>query len=390
MTPPTALLIAGKDLRQRSRDRSALVLVFIAPLVVAALISLAFGSAERFHADVAVVDNDNGPVSAGFTAMLRGDELRDVLTVHPVADEATVRMRVDSGELGAAFVLPEGLSRGTRGAAAPDITVLSGVDSSVSALVASSVADAFVAQLNADTLSVNTALAAGVPADRAAELARQAAALSLPEQVRPEPAGTEQVDAKSYYAPAMGILFMLFTIGFGARGWFAERDGATLDRIAAAPLATGSLLVGKALATFAYGVAGLSTVAVVTSLAFGADWGPPPAAAAVIVAMGLSLVALTALVIAVSRTQRQAEGIAATVTFGLALIGGNFVFLSTAPPLLSTIAMLTPNGWALRAFTDLSSGAPWTSIGVPILAILAFCAVTGGAALLLARRGVAR
>lgn len=390
MNPPTTLLIAAKDLRQRFRDRSALVLVFVAPLALAVLISLAFGSAQRFHADIAVVDNDGGPVAEAFTGMLRGEQLRDVLTVHPVADEATARERVDSGELGAAFVLPEGLSNAARGERVPDIAVLTSVDASVSALVANSVGEAFVAQLNADVLSVNTALAAGVPPQRAAELAREAAGSSLPEQVRPEPSGTKQVEVSSYYAPAMGILFMLFTIGFGARGWFSERDSGTLDRIAVAPLRPGSLLVGKALATFGYGVASLSTVAVVTSLALGADWGPPPAAGAIIVVMALSLVPLTALVIAVSTTQRQAEGIAATVTFGLALVGGNFVFLSTAPPLLRTIAMLTPNGWALRALTDLSSGAPWTSIGVPILAILAFCVVTAGAALLLARRRVTR
>ena len=34
---PAALIIAGKDLRQRLRDRSAIVLGLIAPLLIAAL-----------------------------------------------------------------------------------------------------------------------------------------------------------------------------------------------------------------------------------------------------------------------------------------------------------------------------------------------------------------
>ena len=58
------LAIALKDLRQRLRDRSAIVLGFIAPLAVAWLISMAFGSVGSFHADVAVVD------IAGYLAIL--------------------------------------------------------------------------------------------------------------------------------------------------------------------------------------------------------------------------------------------------------------------------------------------------------------------------------
>jgi ABC-2 type transport system permease protein len=75
------LAIALKDLRQRLRDRSALVLGFIAPVAVAALISVAFGSAGSFHADVAVVDLDRGPVAAGFTSFVKDPDLDGLLTV---------------------------------------------------------------------------------------------------------------------------------------------------------------------------------------------------------------------------------------------------------------------------------------------------------------------
>ena len=78
-------------------------------------------------------------------------------------------------------------------------------------------------------------------------------------------------------------------------------------------------------------VVSLSSLAVVTSLAFDAQWGPPLPALALILAMSAALVALTALVIAVSRTERQADGIATIITFTLLLLGGNFVLISQAP-----------------------------------------------------------
>jgi ABC-2 type transport system permease protein len=56
-----------------------------------------------------------------------------------------------------------------------------------------------------------------------------------------------------------------------------------------------------------------------------------------------------------------------------------------------TLALATPNGWALRAFTDLSTGASaGAAIVEPVLAILSFTAVVGVLAALGSRRAVRR
>jgi ABC-2 type transport system permease protein len=384
------LAIALKDLRQRLRDRSALVLGFVAPVAVAALISVAFGSAGSFHANVAVVDLDRGPVAAGFTTFVKGPDLAGVLTVKPVTGEADARAKVARGDLGAAFVIPQGFSEAVSSGQSRPITVLASVDSSIAEQVARSLAESFTAQVEAVQLSVQAAERAGAPHASAGRLATEASAVPLPERTVTQPAGTQSVTGTSYYAPAMGIFFMFFAIGFGARGYFLERSGGTLDRLSVAPIGPGTILAGKSLATFVYGVASLGTVAIVTTLVFGARWGPPLVVLALIVAMSLTMVGLTALVITLARTERQADGLASLLTFGLVLLGGNFVFIGGAPPLVRTLALLTPNGWALRAFTDLAGGAAWTAAVVPLLAILAFAVSTGAVAFSLRRRVVAR
>ena len=380
------LAIALKDLRQRLRDRSAIVLGFIAPVAVAALISVAFGSAATFHANVAVVDLDGGPVAAGFTSFVRGPDLAGLLTVKPVTGEADARAKVAKGELSAAFVIPQGFSQAVTSGRNQPITVLASVDSSIGEQVARSLAESFTAQIEAVQLSVQSAVRAGAPVASIGSLATEAAALRLPEQTVTLPAGTQALTGTSYYAPAMGIFFMFFAIGFGARGYFLERTGGTLERLTAAPIGPGTILLGKSLATFVYGVASLGTVAVITSLVFDAHWGPPLVVLALIVAMSLTMVGLTALVITVARTERAADGLASMLTFGLVLLGGNFVFIGGAPPLVRTLALLTPNGWALRAFTDLAGGSAWTAAVVPLMAVLAFALASGGVALALRRR----
>jgi ABC-2 type transport system permease protein len=382
--------IALKDLRQRLRDRSAWVLGFVAPMAVAGLISVAFGGAQSFHTSVAVVDRDHGAIAAGFTEFLRSPDLQDLLTVRPVSTEAQARARVADGELGAVFVIPEGFSDAVTAGRSEPVTVLASVDATVAAQVARSLAESFAAHLEGVQLSVRTAVAAGAPPAAITGLAAQASTQQLPVQVQPRASGAKPLSAVSYYAPAMGTFFMFFAIGFGARGWFLERSGGTLERLSVAPLGTGAVLAGKSLATFAYGAASLGTVALVSSLLFGADWGPPLVVAAFVLALALTLVGLTALVITLARTERQAEGIASILTFGLVLLGGNFVFIGQAPDAVRTLARLTPNGWALRAFTDLSGGAPWTAAVGPLLAVLAFAVVTAGLAFSLRGRVLAR
>ncbi len=374
---PAAIVIAVKDLRQRFRDRSALVLGFVAPILVAGLMSFAFSSVEAFHADVALVDNDRGQIAVALRTALTSPELSDVLTVRPSENEQQARQLVDNGEVGAGLVIPKGFSAAAIGDEPVGLTVLGSPDNPLQAQVARAIADAYVAQLNADRLSVHAALAAGVPPARTEELAKAVAGLRLPESVEERPTGYRQLTTASYYAPAMGIMFVLFAIGFTAHGFFAEQRASTLERISAAPVGRGAVLLGKSLAAFAYSVVSLTSLAVVTSLAFDAQWGSPIPAFALIMAMSAALVALTALVIAVSRTERQADGIAMIITFALLLLGGNFVLISQAPEILRKLALLTPNGWALRGFTDLATGAAATSAVRPVLAILGMAAVIG-------------
>ena len=60
-----AIVIAGKDLRQKIRDRSALLLSIVAPLGLAFLFSTMIPSTEGFHTTYVVVDLDGGPIATG-------------------------------------------------------------------------------------------------------------------------------------------------------------------------------------------------------------------------------------------------------------------------------------------------------------------------------------
>ncbi|WP_405539761.1 ABC transporter permease [Streptomyces sp. NBC_00075] len=369
------LAIAAKDLRQRLRDRSAWVILFLAPVLISALMALAFNSNSEFRADIGVVDLDRGRAAAGLTRVLTDPQLADTVHVRAYDDESAARRAVDAGRVHAAIVVPEGFTSALRGGGAPPVKVLDSVDFGLQAQLVRAVTESYVAQVNADRLSVATAVAAGAPARDTERLAAEAALLRLPEEVRTQGLTDDPLKVISYFGPSMGMFFVLFTVGFGARGYFVEQQQGTLDRIAAAPVGRGALLLGKSLSAFVYSLAGLATVTVVSWLAFGARWADPLGVAALSVAMAVTVVCLTAFVIALARTERQAEGLASVTVFALALLGGSFVFASGTTPTIRRLALFTPNGWALRGFTDLGTGVRgWAAVGMPLLGIAAFSA----------------
>ncbi|HZU79682.1 MAG TPA: ABC transporter permease, partial [Acidimicrobiales bacterium] len=267
--------------------------------------------------------------------------------------------------------------------------VLTSINNTIAGGVTEAIADSFVAQLNADRLSLATALAAGAPPDRSAVLQAKLATLRLPLQAVERPVGAHELKAISYYGPAMALFFVLFLVGYTARGYFVERDQGMLERMRVAPVRPLDVLAGKSLSVFVFGFVDLLVIAAFTSAAFGARWGPWPEVVLVCAAFVLSVTVLTAFVMVVARTTQQAEGISSAVVFSLALLGGNFVFLSALPDAMRRIALLTPNGWALRAFTDLSTlGGGMSSALQPLGGMLAFSAVVAVLVVLLAPRAV--
>ena len=386
MTLRPALLIAGKDLRLRFRDRSALVLGFVAPVLIATLMSFAFKGTDSFHVSVVVVNGDRSTMGEAVVSVLRSKEIRKVVGVTTAPDAGAARALVKQGTADAGLVIPDGFTAGIGGSSPKGLVVLTSVDRQLAGQVVTSIASSFAAQVDADRLSIATAVASGTPPAGLADLVARAASGELPISVVERSAGSRPLKAISYYAPGMGIFFLFFAISFTARGWFTEAREGTLQRMAAAT-SPAQILIGKAMSVFVYGTASLATMAVVTSAVFGADWGGPLQAAVLIEAMVFSVVCLTAFVIVVARTERQAEGLASILVFGLALSGGNFVFVSAAPPFLRKLALFTPNGWALRGFVDLATGPhSMAAVWGPLAGILAFSTVVLAITALLSRR----
>ena len=377
------LLIAAKDLRLRVRDRSVWLTAVVAPLALAATISVALGGlGQGSHVSIAVVDADHGPVGALFVQSLQSPQLRRLITSKPVASPAVAQSLVRTGGVNAAVVVPAGFSE-RAGSGSADLQVLARADQLLGKGVARAVADGFLAHVAAARLAVATvaSLTPEPDAQLLAAVASDAARAEAGDALADRSPGRPVAPA-TYYGPAMAILFLCFVAGFGARSFLAEQRDGTMARLLAAPVRPMAVLAGKAAATFVVGLASLLVMYGVSALVFHARWGDPVAVVLLCMAAVVAVMAATALITTFARTDEQANGYTGASTFVLALLGGNFIEIYRLPSVLRTVSALTPNGWALRGFSDLAAGAAGVSaVALPLAAVCAFAAVCAGLAL---------
>ncbi len=368
------LQIAASELRRRLRNRSALLMAVVGPLALATVFGLLVGGASDGASRIGVADADGSSTTGAIARGLLGAGGDDVAFV--AVDPSEAERAVARDDVRAVLLLPAGLEASLATGAPARLEVVRAADAPISAAIALAVARSIEARARLVRLAAATASAAGASAPT---LAADAQAATLPWALDEQALRGSEVSAPAYYGASMAILLLFFTVAYAPRSLLAERRDGTLDRILATPTRLAEVVVGKSLAVAVLAFGGFCTVWAVTSLAFGARWGAPAGVVVLIAATVLALAGVSMLVASLARTEQGADVAASVVTFTLALLGGSFVPPGQAPELLQRLALLTPNGWALRAFTDLSADAAGIADILLVLAILlALAAVAGG------------
>jgi ABC-2 type transport system permease protein len=381
VAPPVVLVIAATELRRRLRDRSAWVVGLVAPLALAAVITMALSGAGggRLETTIVIADDGASTAAAAFLDGLDGRDERGV-SFRRVASGAEVRAAVDAGDAGAGIVVPVGFDDALAGPEPAGVVVVRDPRRSFSGEVARSVAEDFAARVEAGRLAVGAALAPGadpVAPEVVAALAARAAEAGVPIEVELERPDGRTLDVAAYFGPSMAFIFLFFIIGFGPRSLLREQAEGTLDRLRASPIHPAAVLVGKTLAVFVLGLASLLAMWGATTLLFGASWGDPVAVVVLSIACVVSVAGIAAVLTTVARSEEQVQNLTTMVAFSLALLGGNFVPPGDIPDTLRSLSLATPNGWALRSFADLGTGVGGVGTILPALGVLLAIGLAG-------------
>jgi len=377
--------IAVKDLRQRVRDRSAILLAVVLPLALATIFGLVFGpsSTPRPFA-FAVADLDRGAIASVFVDDVLGDlEADGIVTVREVPTAAAARQMAAAGTADAGFVLPRGFTAAVRSQAPARIAVIGNADAPTGSAVAGSLARSYVAELRSVRLAVAAVSAVRpLPHDEIAAAADRAVATAAPAVLADSTATTKVLDAKTYTAAGMAVFFLFFTVQFGVASLLEERTGGTLPRLLSAPIRRGAVVAGKLTTSVLLGLLSMTVLVVATSVLLGANWGHPVGVALLVASGVLAATGVTAVVASLARTADQAGNAQAVVAIVLGMLGGAFFPIAQIGGLTATLSLATPHAWFLRGLGDLAGGGGPAAALPSAAAMLLFAMVTGGIAAL--------
>jgi len=413
------LTIMWKDVRVLFQDWAAVALIIAGPLVLALGLGLVTGAFSGSDAPtigripVVLVDEDGGQLAAALADVLTSDDLSDLLAVETLSDAGDARARVAAGDASAAVLIPAGFSDSFT----PDmatgemptavaVTVVGDPGAPVGAAIVRSIVEEFAARAGTAVAGVRVGLTqlAGSGAVSPAELpaigqsmaaavlagsddsAAASAASVIRVETRNVTATGESFNILAYFAPAMALLFLMYAVTLGARTLLSERREGTLARMLAAPVSSAQVLGGKIGGIFLGGFIQLAALVLLTTLLWQLNWGNPLSVLLLVVAAALAATGWGLLIasLAANAGQITSLGMALTLLFGI--LGGSFVPLSDAWPVLDWLSRITPNRWAMDGFMALAAGEGGPSFLVPVAALLVMAAVLFAAAALFFRR----
>ena len=109
-----AWIICLKDLRQRLRDRTALMVAVVIPLVLTALMGSALGGSEGLRMRLAIADLDGSEFSRAFVAFVERPFLKGVVYASRIDSLAAAEAAITGRNAECAVVLQPGFAEAAR------------------------------------------------------------------------------------------------------------------------------------------------------------------------------------------------------------------------------------------------------------------------------------
>jgi ABC-2 type transport system permease protein len=157
----------------------------------------------------------------------------------------------------------------------------------------------------------------------------------------------------SFYAAALGVMFLLFTASGAGGALIEERESGTLDRLLSTRVTMPQLLAGKLAYLTSLGVVQLA-------LMFGWGWlvfdlelaGRLAGIAAMAVPTALACSAFGLVLAAVCRTRKQLVAMSNLVILSISALGGSMFPRFLMPEAIQKASLVAFNAWALEGFLD--------------------------------------
>lgn len=363
--------IVRKDINLRFESRSELLFFLILPIVFTLVLGGGIPAAGGIRDDriyVPVIDEDGSARSYAFLAALAESE-----TIRPeVRNRAEAEDLLDGNDVGAILIIPAGFgdgltAEGLLSGSAAEVVLRTAPNSNAGLAIDQEVTRAVGAIAQPLLIARNSvqSVEAWRPfGDEPARAAFFERSLSRAEQtLADQPTRvvyTLTGDVGTYDQRAQSSAGQLITWVFipllGASSLFAaERVLGTLRRLLTTPTRKSTFLFGSIGGQFLMALLQMAILILFGIYVMKVPWGQNPVALTVIlVAFGLSGVALGTTLGTFVKTESQATNLSIMLGMSMALLGGCWWPMELFPPALQQIVKILPTTWAMNALTDIT------------------------------------
>ncbi len=397
------LAIAWKELQLIWKDKGALVILFLLPILLSTFlgglpISAARSEGEEaatIEFDVFLVNEDSGQYGEQVANTL--DQV-DVLNVTKLSSAERADQKMADREATAAIIIPADFSANIDAYEQAEIQVIVDPTQQESASqivgIMNNVVDG-VGLWGEISYGVHSFLestgqleGASPEAIRAVEAQSVGIIMTQLGEMREDPtimvrsenlAGVETADQfeilLASFQPAFAVMFAFFLMGTISVSIFKEKEDGSFRRLLAAPIPRGVIIIGKMLAYML--IVGMQVLVMfIVGNLFGMPLGDSlPALLLITLALALAVTSLGMLLAALARNGKQADSLGMLLGFILAGVSGSIptgglMLAFRNEGILGTLARLTPHAHALEGYLRvLAEGAGVTDV-LPQVGIL--------------------
>jgi ABC-2 type transport system permease protein len=192
----------------------------------------------------------------------------------------------------------------------------------------------------------------------------------------------------SFYAAAIGVMFLLFTASGAAGALLDEAESGTLDRVLSSRVTMTTLMLGKLSFNSLLAFSQLVLMFLWGWAVFRLDfWSHIPGFIVMGVSSAVAVAAFGILLASICRTRAQLGALSTLVILVMSSIGGSMFPRFLMPTAMQKAGLLTINAWAIDGFTKIFwRDEPVAHLWPQVLVLLAIAVVLFGIARRVARR----
>lgn len=409
------LAIIATGFRSLRRDRVAFILSFVLPIAFFTIFGFVFGgmktSSTTAKVPVILVDQDKSDSSQRLIKALGREPSLDCITRPKATKEnpnpgdysqGEAEAEIHSGHAPAALVIPKGFSdslfRFTGSDARPTFLILNDSSDPIAAEVISGMlqktimfampakmavsgTNFFEQQMGGFTpeqhKKLDTLLAQAQKAedqqasDSNSNSGTQGGMVAI--EKRDIVGEHKKSPLISYYAAAVGVMFLLFTASGSAGSLLDEVDNGTLDRVLSTRVSMTELLLGKMLYTLTLATCQLCLMFLWAALIFKLDlFTHIPGFLVMTVSTAFAVACFGMFLASLAKTRAQLSAISTLLILTMSALGGSMIPKIFMPEMLITIGRFTFNSWAIDGYTkvfwrDQPVSSLGTEVGVLVL-----------------------